>query len=348
MTPTATATTVTVRSICAVLSRKRLLRLAEDLAVAVDRKGSAAELGEDLERAAATTPRELVELLTGPEWLALCSACRISDREAERGRRRVPARAKTLRLDAGDEHVAWESTSIPQAKAGRGRRPKETQAPDDKGSTETRENASAMRAATDTHASPPLDVTPTLDEVLPATQAELEALRRENAELRAERDDAIEIAAAHESAPKPRPLEQRRRHARARLFAQPVIEPLPARPLTRADCARGPRPCRWTACRFHLGDLRRQKGGRPAKGAADLPPARSRETCLLDVTDRGAATLEEIATTLGVTRERVRQIEAKALVQVRSHQRRAGDLHDFLEVGAPAGIGTPHIGVDQT
>ncbi|MFY3742456.1 sigma factor-like helix-turn-helix DNA-binding protein [Anaeromyxobacter sp. Red801] len=37
------------------------------------------------------------------------------------------------------------------------------------------------------------------------------------------------------------------------------------------------------------------------------------ETCALDVADRGPLTLDEVGKILGVTRERVRQIEVAAL-----------------------------------
>lgn len=37
------------------------------------------------------------------------------------------------------------------------------------------------------------------------------------------------------------------------------------------------------------------------------------ESCVLDVADRGGATLEEIGDMLGLTRERVRQVEEEAL-----------------------------------
>ena len=69
--------------------------------------------------------------------------------------------------------------------------------------------------------------------------------------------------------------------------------------MTRADCADLPRPCPRTGCRYHLVAER-------AKGL-DVGP-----TCALDVADRGGLPLEEVGAVLGVTRERIRQIEAKA------------------------------------
>ena len=67
-------------------------------------------------------------------------------------------------------------------------------------------------------------------------------------------------------------------------------------PRTRGDCLAGPRPCPWTGCRYHLG------------------PAR--ESCALDLAGRGGMTLDEIGALLGVTRERIRQIEGTALAKL--------------------------------
>lgn len=69
-------------------------------------------------------------------------------------------------------------------------------------------------------------------------------------------------------------------------------------PVTRGDCVGGQRPCPWDACRHHL----------------LLAPS-----CALDVVDANpvGVTLEVVGDLLGVTRERIRQIEEKALRKLR-------------------------------
>lgn len=54
-------------------------------------------------------------------------------------------------------------------------------------------------------------------------------------------------------------------------------------------------------------------------------------TCILDLADRQDATLEEIGEMLRVTRERIRQIEGKALKRVKHHTRRKL-LEDFKDM----------------
>ncbi len=54
-------------------------------------------------------------------------------------------------------------------------------------------------------------------------------------------------------------------------------------------------------------------------------------SCVLDLADRRDATLEEIGLVMGVTRERVRQIEVKALRRV-SHWRKRHLLEDFRDM----------------
>ncbi len=117
-----------------------------------------------------------------------------------------------------------------------------------------------------------------------------------------------------------------------------------ARPKIREDCEEGHRPCPWAACKYNLlidvieggaivfnAKIRRREGrGRAivAKPYADeqfldaLDDAIEswfdetkprRESCALDVAARGGILLEEIADEMIVTRERIRQIEARGL-----------------------------------
>ena len=80
------------------------------------------------------------------------------------------------------------------------------------------------------------------------------------------------------------------------------------RPQKRCDCVDAPRPCPFVGCRYHLYLDVDAKGAiifrYPRKAVEDL-----KETCALDIADRGEHRLEEIGNIFGVTRERVRQIE---------------------------------------
>ncbi len=101
-------------------------------------------------------------------------------------------------------------------------------------------------------------------------------------------------------------------------------------PRTRSECQGGPRPCPWARCRYHLDHpdaVTYQR--RVVARAGRAPGAIHGGTCALDVADRGPHLLEEVAGILGVTRERVRQIEFAALRQL---QRSVGeDVKDLLE-----------------
>ena len=80
-------------------------------------------------------------------------------------------------------------------------------------------------------------------------------------------------------------------------------------PATRAECINGPRPCPHETCRYHL-----TREIKKTKRADDD------ETCALDVADGGPHSLEALAQTLHVTRERIRQIEANALERIREYR----------------------------
>ena len=74
------------------------------------------------------------------------------------------------------------------------------------------------------------------------------------------------------------------------------------------DCSHedGNASCRNTLCRYHL----EHRG----YGEHRLRPTRD---CAIDVANEGEHTTEEVATVLGISRERVRQIEDRALRKLR-------------------------------
>lgn len=103
----------------------------------------------------------------------------------------------------------------------------------------------------------------------------------------------------------------------------------PARPVTRGDCADGPRPCPWASCTHHaihgvlLGEAGASLTDDELVERIEAMPA----SCTLDVADGRDATLESVGDLWGVTRERVRQLEARAL---RSLPRQAEHLRDDI------------------
>lgn len=89
------------------------------------------------------------------------------------------------------------------------------------------------------------------------------------------------------------------------------------RPRTRGDCIDGPRPCPWVGCAHHLYLDVNEDNGSIKFNRPELAPWELKESCALDVADRGGLTLEAIAEIWNIVRERVRQVEATALAKVR-------------------------------
>lgn len=88
------------------------------------------------------------------------------------------------------------------------------------------------------------------------------------------------------------------------------------RPKTRGDCANVPRPCPYIACKYSL-FLDISPTGSIILNFPHLEPGQmpADRSCALDLAERGTMTLEEIAIVTNLTRERIRQIELKALVK---------------------------------
>ena len=85
------------------------------------------------------------------------------------------------------------------------------------------------------------------------------------------------------------------------------------RPRTRAECRGGCRPCLYVSCRFHLYLDVNEATGSIKLNHPGLEPWEMKETCALDIAERGGLTHEEIGRLLNVTRERARQVEEAGL-----------------------------------
>jgi hypothetical protein len=103
------------------------------------------------------------------------------------------------------------------------------------------------------------------------------------------------------------------------------------RPKTRGECVGGVRPCPFVSCRHHLYLEVSERTGSIKLNFPDAELGELIETCALDVADRGGATLEEIGEMLNLTRERIRQLEAKGMEKLREvgfHESFAGVLEE--------------------
>lgn len=103
----------------------------------------------------------------------------------------------------------------------------------------------------------------------------------------------------------------RREIERTRVQAPP--EPWFDRPESRAECIQGPRPCPHVSCRHHLYLDVSPRTGAIKLNFPDLEVWEMAISCALDVADEGGATLEDVGAIMNVTRERIRQMEIKAL-----------------------------------
>jgi hypothetical protein len=98
------------------------------------------------------------------------------------------------------------------------------------------------------------------------------------------------------------------------LMFPPVDVP---RPKTRAECREEARPCPWVACKFHLYLDVNPETGSIKINFPDLEPEDMKDTCSLDVAERGGITLEEVGEIMNLTRERIRQVEVRGLLKLK-------------------------------
>jgi hypothetical protein len=104
------------------------------------------------------------------------------------------------------------------------------------------------------------------------------------------------------------------------------------KPRTRAECVDGPRPCPYVSCQHHLFLDVSARTGAIKLNFPDLDVWEMNETCALDVADRGGTTLEDVGAIMNLTRERIRQVEVKALAKLEA-LRDMNDLRDYVDEG---------------
>lgn len=104
------------------------------------------------------------------------------------------------------------------------------------------------------------------------------------------------------------------------------------KPRTRAECTEGPRPCPYVSCKHHLYVDVSPRTGAIKLNFPDLEVWEMGESCALDIADRGGTTLEDVGAIMNLTRERIRQVEVKALAKLEV-LREMDHLRDFVEEG---------------
>ena len=99
-----------------------------------------------------------------------------------------------------------------------------------------------------------------------------------------------------------------------------MADQTPERPRTRAECppmqADGSRPCPWASCRHHLA-LHIDRRGAIVMTDKNKAVWEWKRPCALDHVDEEGMTLDEVADVMGMSYERVRQLEERALIKIR-------------------------------
>jgi hypothetical protein len=104
------------------------------------------------------------------------------------------------------------------------------------------------------------------------------------------------------------------------------------KPKSRSECVEGIRPCPFVSCKHHLFLDVSSRTGAIKLNFPDLEVWEMNETCALDIADRGGTTLEEVGAIMNLTRERIRQVEVKALAKLDALKDMAA-LRDYVDEG---------------
>ena len=118
------------------------------------------------------------------------------------------------------------------------------------------------------------------------------------------------------------------------------------KPKTRAECHEAMRPCPFVSCKYHLFLDVQARTGAIKLNFPDLEVEDMTESCALDIADRGGTTLEEVGAIMNLTRERIRQLEVRAMARVQALKETSA-LRDFVEEGPVGKRRLPLLVVDD-
>ena len=118
------------------------------------------------------------------------------------------------------------------------------------------------------------------------------------------------------------------------------------KPRTRAECARVPRPCPFVSCRHHLFIDVAAGSGAIKLNFPDLEVWELRDSCALDVADRGGVTLEDVGSIMNLTRERIRQLEIRAMAKLNAVDDLL-NLRELIDVGPLGKRRLPMLSADD-
>lgn len=118
------------------------------------------------------------------------------------------------------------------------------------------------------------------------------------------------------------------------------------KPRTREACVDGPRPCPYVSCKHHLYIDVSPRTGAIKLNFPDLEVWEMGESCALDVADRGGTTLEDVGAIMNLTRERIRQVEVKALAKLEALKDMMA-LRDYVDEGPVGKRRLPKLTTDE-
>jgi len=90
------------------------------------------------------------------------------------------------------------------------------------------------------------------------------------------------------------------------------------RPQQRSDCVGGVRPCPFVASKHHFYLDVNPVTGSIKINFPEIEVWEMRDTCALDIAERGGITLEEVGAIMNLTRERIRQVEVSGLEKLQA------------------------------